>query len=138
MEYERNLNLWQNCIVFLYLIFSLNFLGIFLHFFWFWNIMLYNYFIWNKIMNKFARKLSNKVKRFRRNYNSNWNIFVVCIAIVMIWKWIWDLLEIYIFPGYPLLSNFVCIVVWILVLLVDDGKLWELQEEDPHKDKNLK
>lgn len=89
-------------------------------------------------MNKSIKKLFSKFKKFRKNYNSNWNIFVVCVAIVMIWKWIWDLLEIYIFPGYPLLSNFVCIVVWILVLLVDDGKLWELQEEDPHKDKNLK
>ena len=78
------------------------------------------------------------MKRFRKDYNSNRNIFVVCIAIVMIWKWIWDLLEIYIFPGYPLLSNLLCIIVGIIVLLMDDGKLWELQEEDPHKDKNLK
>lgn len=86
-------------------------------------------------MNKFARKLSKKVKRFRRNYNSNWNIFVVCIAIVMIWKWIWDLLDMYVFPNHPLFSNLICIGIWVAVLLIDDGRLWELQEEDPHRER---
>jgi MFS superfamily sulfate permease-like transporter len=89
-------------------------------------------------MNKFIKKLSIKIKRFRKNYDSNWNIFVVCIAIVMIWKWIWDLLDMYIFPGYPLISNLICIGIGIIVLLMDDWKLWELQEEDPHKEKNMK
>ena len=88
-------------------------------------------------MNKFVKRLSGKVKKFRRNYDSNRNIFVVCIAIVMIWKWIWDLLDLYIFPNHPLLSNLVCISIGILVLLIDDGKLWELQEENRHKEKNV-
>ena len=88
-------------------------------------------------MNKIVKRLSRKVKKFRRNYDSNRNIFVVCIAIVMIWKWIWDLLDLYIFPNYPLLSNLVCISIGVLVLLMDDGKLWELQEENRHKEKNI-
>jgi len=89
-------------------------------------------------MSKFAKKLPARIKKFRRNYNSNWNIFVVCIAIVMIWKWIWDLLDMYIFPNNHLVSNLICIGIGILVLLIDDGKLWELQEWDPHKEKNMK
>ena len=80
-------------------------------------------------MNKFARKLSKKIRRFRRDYNSNWNIFVVCIAIVMIWRGIWDLLDMYVFPNSPLISNLVCIGIGILVLLIDDGKLWEISQE---------
>lgn len=88
-------------------------------------------------MRKRAKKIFKKIKTFRKNYNSNWNIFVVCIAIVMIWKWIRDLLDMYVFPGHPLVSNLVCIGIGILVLLVDDGKLWELQEEDPHKERNM-
>ena len=86
-------------------------------------------------MDKITKKLFKKFKKFRRNYNSNRNIFLVCIAIVMIWKWIWDLLDMYIFPNHPLLSNLICICIGVAVLLVDDGKLWELQEEDPHKEK---
>jgi len=89
-------------------------------------------------MGKFANKVFKKFKKFRRDYDSNWNIFLVCIAIVMIWKWIRDLLDMYIFPNYPLLSNLICIGIGVAVLLVDDGKLWELQEEDPHKEKNMK
>jgi hypothetical protein len=39
-----------------------------------------------KMMDKFIKNLSRRIKKFRRDYDSNWNIFVVCIAIVMIWK----------------------------------------------------
>ena len=91
-----------------------------------------------KMMNKIIKKLLRKFKKFRKNYDSNLNIFLVCIAIVMIWKWIWDLLDMYVFPNHPLLSNLICIAIGVAVLLVDDGKLWELQEEDPHKEKNMK
>lgn len=89
-------------------------------------------------MNKFVKRLSRRIRKFRRDYDSNRNIFVVCIAIVMIWRWIWNLLDMYIFPNHPLISDLVCITIGITVLLIDDGKLWELQEEDPHKEKNMK
>lgn len=89
-------------------------------------------------MNKFVKRLSRRIRKFRRDYDSNWNIFVVCIAIVMIWRWIWNLLDMYIFPNHPLISDLICITIGIIVLLIDDGKLWELQEEDPHKEKNMK
>ena len=89
-------------------------------------------------MNRFMKKLSKKIKNFRKDYDSNRNILVVCIAIVMIWKWIWELLDMYIFPNWPLVSNLICIAIGVSILLIDDGKLWELQEEDPHKERNIK
>ena len=89
-------------------------------------------------MKNWINQLFKKFRKFRKNCDSNWNIFVVCVAIIMIWRWIWDLLDMYIFPNWPLISNLVCIGIGILILLVDDGKLWELQEEDPHKEKNIK
>jgi hypothetical protein len=89
-------------------------------------------------MNKIVKRLWWKFKKFRRKYNSNWNIFVVCIAIVMIWRWLWNLLDMYVFPNYPLLSDLICICIGVGILLVDDWKLWELQEEDPHKGKFMK
>lgn len=89
-------------------------------------------------MGKLTKNMFKKLKKFRKNYNSNWNIFLVCIAIVMIWKWIRDLLDMYVFPDRPLISNLVCIGIGVGILLIDDGKLWELQEEDPHKERNTK
>jgi len=89
-------------------------------------------------MNKFVKKLLARIRKFRRNYDSNRNIFVVCVAIVMIWRWLWNILDMYIFPNHPFLSDLFCIVIGIAILLIDDGKLWELQEEDPHKEKNMK
>jgi hypothetical protein len=47
----------------------------------------------------------------------------------MVWKGIWDLLEIYVFPNNPLVSNILCAVVWFAILLIDDWKLEELKEK---------
>lgn len=89
-------------------------------------------------MGNWIKQLFKKIKKFRKNPDSNLNIFVVCIAIIMIWRWVWSLLDMYIFPDYPLISNIVCIIIWIIILLVDDGRLWELEQEDSHKEKNMK
>lgn len=85
--------------------------------------------MWKKAQMRFK-----KLKNFRKDHKSNLNIFIVCVSVIMIWRGIWDLLESYIFPNNPLLSNLICIVLWILILLIDDWKLWELEEEH-HKTK---
>ncbi len=86
-------------------------------------------------MNKFIKKLLRKFKKFKENHNSNVNILIECVAIIMIWRWVWDLLEMYILPENQLVSNITCIIVGIIVLLWDDWRLWELEEE-PHRNKN--
>ena len=88
-----------------------------------------------KIMNKFVKKLLRKFKNFKENHRSNVNILIECIAIIMIRRGVWDLLEIYVLPENQLVSNITCIIVWIIVLLWDDWRLWELEEE-PHRNKN--
>jgi len=70
-----------------------------------------------------------------KNHDKNMYILFECIGIIMIWRWVWDLLEIYVFPDNPLASNLICVVIWIIILLIDDWKLWELEEE-PHRNKN--
>ena len=82
-----------------------------------------------------GKSLFKKFKKFRKNHTSNLNIFVVCVSIIMIWRWIWNILDMYIFPNNPLVSNLICIVLWIIILLIDDWRLLEL-EENPHRWKN--
>jgi hypothetical protein len=71
-------------------------------------------------MNKFIKKLLRKFKKFKENHNSNINILIECVAIIMIWRGVWDLLEMYILPENQLVSNITCIIVGIIVLLWDD------------------
>ena len=88
----------------------------------------------NKIRDK-TKGMFKKIKKFRKKHNSNWNIFLVCVCIVMIWRGVWNLLDIFVFPNNPFVSNIICILLWLTILLIDDWKLWELGVE-PHKEQD--
>ena len=75
---------------------------------------------------KLIKRALSKVRKFRKK-TSNLNAFLVCVAVVLIWRWIWDLIDIYLLPDYPIISDLVWIVIWIAILLMDDGKINELE-----------
>lgn len=89
------------------------------------NYVLYNTKI--SVMQKISRKLLQKFKKFRKNKNSNLNIFMVCCAVILIWRGVRNIMDLYIFPNNPLVSCITCIILWILILLMDDGKIDELE-----------
>ena len=93
---------------------------------------MYDFICIVNIMGNF-KNYFRKFRKLMRDRNSNASILIECVAIIMIWRWVWDLLEIYVLPNSPLASNLTCVIVWILVLLLDDWKLFELQEDDPHR-----
>lgn len=78
-------------------------------------------------MNKLIKNVFKKFKKIRKNKSSNLNIFIVCTAVIMVWRGIWNIIDLYIFPNNYLLSCIVCIVVWIIILFIDDGKIDELE-----------
>jgi len=82
-----------------------------------------------KAFTRIGKRAFRRIKRFRKDNDSNLNTIIVCISVVMVWKWIWDLLEIYVFPENPLLSNLICLGIWMVILLIDDWKLEELNEK---------
>ena len=84
-----------------------------------------------KSLQKLGKKAYRKIKKFRKDNNSNLNTIVVCISVIMVWRWIWDLLDMYVFPNTPLLSDLLCIALWIAILLIDDWKLSELWDDWP-------
>lgn len=84
-----------------------------------------------KALKRLWKRMFRKIKKFRKDNNSNLNAIVVCISVIMVWRWIWDLLDYYVFPNNPLLSDIICIVLWIAVLLIDDWKLGELADDSP-------
>ena len=87
-------------------------------------------------MPKFIHTIAKKVKKFRKDRKSNRNAFLIFAAIVMVWCWIANLLDEYFFPNKPFIGNMICIAVWLIILLLDDGKLWELEWESEIKEKN--
>ena len=74
------------------------------------------------------KKILKKIRKFRKDHKSNRNIFLIFLAIVMVWRWIQDLLTILLFPNHPIISCIICIVVGMCILLIDDGKIDELSE----------
>ena len=79
-------------------------------------------------MLKFSKKILKKIKKFRKDHKSNLNIFMIFLAIVMLRKWVQDLLTIILFPNHPIISCIICIAIWMIILLIDDGKIDELSE----------
>lgn len=79
------------------------------------------------------KKILKKIKKFRKNNKSNRNIFLIFLAIVMVWRWIQDLLTLCLFPNNPIISCIICIAVWMTILLIDDWELDELHSEEKDK-----
>jgi hypothetical protein len=48
------------------------------------------------------------------------------LAIVMVWRGAWELLDMYLLPGNPILSNVVCIVVGVFLLYLPDQSIEDL------------
>ena len=79
-------------------------------------------------MLRFHKKILKRLKNFRKDHWSNRNIFLIFLAIVMVWRWIQDLLTICLFPNHPIISCIICIAIGLAILLIDDWKLDELSD----------
>lgn len=67
--------------------------------------------------------------KWLRKKRSNMNIFLTTAAVVMIWRWVWELLDIYLFPNNRVVSLMIWMIIWIFLLFVDNEKLDELDEK---------
>jgi uncharacterized membrane protein len=71
----------------------------------------------------------NQVRLVKKMLKSKKTLFLVfsgIIGVVMLWRGIWGLIDIYLFPGHPELSNILSIGIGLLILLADDFELDEL------------
>jgi hypothetical protein len=55
------------------------------------------------------------------------NAILVIVAIIMLWRGVWELLNIYLFPGSPTFSNLLTIALGALILHLDDFSLKDLK-----------
>lgn len=61
----------------------------------------------------------------RRMYR-NLHILVDVVAVVLVWRGVWSLLDFYLFPNNPVLSNLVGLILGLAILFFDDFLLKEL------------
>lgn len=54
-----------------------------------------------------------------------WTLMVV-FAVVLVWRGIWNLADMYFFPGDPLFSNIASILVGALIIYLPDRSLKDL------------
>jgi hypothetical protein len=48
---------------------------------------------------------------------------VNALAIVMVWRGMWNLLDVYFFPQHKVISDIICIAVGLALLYLPDGEL---------------
>ena len=61
-----------------------------------------------------------------KNIKNNFKIFLLAIAIVAVWRGVWGLMDIYLFPDNQSLSLILSLVIGIFILYFNDHRLNEL------------
>jgi hypothetical protein len=54
-------------------------------------------------------------------------ILIEIIGVILIWRGVWGVLDIYLFPNNPLVNYLVCIIIGFILIWFDDKKLDELK-----------
>ncbi|MDD4135637.1 MAG: hypothetical protein PHN66_01035 [Candidatus Shapirobacteria bacterium] len=55
------------------------------------------------------------------------SLLIEVIGVVLIWRGVWGILDIYLFPNYPIASYLSSILIGFLFVWIDDRKLDELE-----------
>ena len=71
-------------------------------------------------------KDSTKLADIKMRY-PNANAVVIILAIVMLWRGVWGLLDAFLFPGSPAFSYLICIGLGGIILYLDDFRIDSLK-----------
>lgn len=62
----------------------------------------------------------------KKNTLRNIDLFLIAIAVIMIWRGVWNLIDIYFVPEFVFISNILSIICGIVILLIHNFDLREL------------
>ena len=80
---------------------------------------------------KFMFFKTDKKKLFKETVLYNLKLLVLNVSVVMIWRGTWNLLDRYFFPNDFLVSNWMTIIAWIVIIFLmeyDLETLWVWDE----------
>lgn len=66
------------------------------------------------------------IKKYKQLISYNLQLLSLWIAVIMIWRWVWNYLDHYLLPDNFVLSNLISIILWIIILFLNDYDLEEL------------
>ncbi len=69
--------------------------------------------------------IGKKRKRFHR-VGLNFHTIIDLVAIILIWRGAWNIIDTYLFPEHAVFSALLGIIVGLIILVMDDFKLKEL------------
>ena len=70
----------------------------------------------------------NKTKfQWLKSKHPNWYSFIVGVSLIMFWRGIWGLLDLYFLPNYEVWSYLIAGLVGLLLLYVNDFRLKEIE-----------
>jgi len=71
------------------------------------------------MLNKLKELKENpKIEELKTLYPTA-NVIVIIVAIIMLWRGVWGLLDQFLFPGMPVLSHLTCLALGVLILYLD-------------------
>ncbi len=62
-----------------------------------------------------------------KQQHPNLNAIIIVLGIIMLWRGVWGLLDLYLFPGSPTLSYLITILLGVLLLYLDDFSMDNLK-----------
>ncbi|MDD3793614.1 MAG: hypothetical protein PHI37_02290 [Candidatus Gracilibacteria bacterium] len=67
-----------------------------------------------------------KSKKNKKTLIYNIRVFLLLLAVVVIWRGIWNIFDRYFFPDYFVLSNLLSIVIGLVIIFINDYELEDL------------
>lgn len=75
----------------------------------------------------YTQKIPSSARKSSKRLIRNLKLFLAAVGVILVWRGVWWLLDLYLFPASKTLSYLVGIVLGILILILDDGVLEELK-----------
>lgn len=86
----------------------------------------------------------NNIKRIFSDKKNLFLIFSGVFGVILVWRGLWGLMDLYLFPGHPEFSYILSIALGFFILLADDFELEELgshravHHDEEHKTEEVK
>jgi len=70
--------------------------------------------------------MAHRISKLHVRFKTFGLVLTTVLGVVLFWRGVWGLTDLYLFPNQPELSYLISILGGLLILWVDDGEITEL------------